>query len=134
MLLLPPVNRIVGTWEFQVHLFNCNTHQTLARFRAASVYNAGGTMLDTNTAPPNTRGPAFGIWTYDPRTGEYITQFRLYRYHPDGSFAGVNEVRGTATLSHDGNQLTGQTTAKILGPNEEVLAESCGSNAGTRSL
>jgi hypothetical protein len=130
----PQANRIVGTWEFNVHLFRCDTGETLAQFRAASVYNAGGTMLDTNTAPPSTRGPAFGVWSYNRRTGEYSTSFRMYRYNPDGSFAGANEVNVTSILSADGNHMTGSSTGKILGPNEELLMQSCGTNEGVRSL
>lgn len=134
LLLFPPANRIVGTWEYEVHLFACDSGQTRARFRAASVFNAGGTMLDTNNAPPTTRGPAFGVWTYDRRNRNWIVQMRLYRYNPDGSFAGVNEVRRTLTITRDGNQSSGEITAQILGPNEEVLANSCGEEVGTRSL
>lgn len=134
LLLLPPVNRIVGTWEFQVHIFNCDTGQTVARFRAASLFNAGGTFLDTNAAPPSTRGPAFGVWSYDPRTRKYHMDMRFYRYNPDGSFAGATEVRRTATLSRDGNQMSGAFTGQRLAPNEQVLANTCGTDEGTRSL
>jgi len=133
-LLLSPANAIVGTWEFQARLFVCANGQTLQQFRAASVFNAGGTMLDTNTAPPSTRGPAFGIWTYDPQAGHYVAQMRLYRYNPDGSFAGVAEVRRTLTLSSDGDSATGTFTGRLLGPNEEVLALTCGEETGARSL
>lgn len=134
LLLLPPVNRIVGTWDYQVHVFACDTGQTLARFRAASVFNAGGTMLDTNTAPPTTRGPAFGVWTYDRRTREYLVRMRLNRYNPDGSFAGVNEVARTLRLSRNGNAVSEHFTAQILGPDEQVLANTCDNGEGTRSL
>ncbi|MBJ6980043.1 hypothetical protein [Luteimonas sp. MC1895] len=134
LLLLPPANRIVGTWEFQVHIFDCDTGQTRVRFRAASVFNAGGTMVDTNNAPPTTRGPAFGVWNYDRRNRNWTAQMRLYRYNPDGSFAGVNEVRRTLTLAPGDDQMTEAFTGQILGPNEEVLAETCGEGEGTRSL
>lgn len=133
-LLLSPANRIVGTWEFQARLFACASGQTLAQLRASSVFNAGGTMLDTNTAPPDTRGPAFGTWTYDPAGGHYVARMRLYRYNPDGSFAGVAQVRRTLRLSADGDSATGTFTGQILGPNEEVLAVNCGEETGVRSL
>ncbi|MFC3551358.1 hypothetical protein ACFOLC_10085 [Lysobacter cavernae] len=134
LLLLPPANRIVGVWDFQVHIFSCDTGQTLRRFRASSVFNAGGTMLDTNNTPPTSRGPAFGVWSYDPRARQHVTEMRLYRYHPDGGFAGVNQVRRTLTLSADGDGMAGEFRGQILGPNEEVLANTCGNEVGTRSL
>lgn len=128
-------NRIVGTWEYpDVHVFHCISGQTLARFRAASLYHAGGTMLDTNSSPPGERGPAFGVWTYNPLTGEYVTRMRMYRYNPDGSLAGVNEVTRTARLSQDGNHMTETFRGRILGLAENVLFESCGSGEGMRSL
>ena len=133
-LLLSPANAIVGTWEFQARFFICASGQTLRQLRASSVFNAGGTMLDTNTDPPATRGPAFGTWTYDPQSRRYRAQMRLYRYNPDGSFAGVAQVRRTLRLSADGDTATGTFTGQILGPNEEVLATTCGEETGARSL
>ena len=133
-LLLSPANAIVGAWEFHARLFVCANGQTLQNIRASSVFNAGGTMLDTNTAPPDTRGPAFGIWTYDHQTGRYAVQMRLYRYDPDGSFAGVTQVERSLQLSSDGDSAIGTFTGRILGPNEEVLAVACGEETGVRSL
>lgn len=133
-LLLSPANAIVGTWEFQGRFFACATGQTQRELRASSVFNAGGTMLDTSTAPPDTRGPAFGIWTYDERAGHYVAQMRLYRYNADGSFAGVAQVRRTLVLSSDGDSATGTFTGQILGPQEQVLAATCGDETGVRSL
>lgn len=134
-LLFPPANRIVGTWDYpQVNLFRCDTGQPLAQFRAASVFNAGGTMLDTNTTPPTTRSPAFGTWTFDLRSREYTVHMRLYRYKPDGSFAGTNQIRRVIKLSADGNQSSETTRSQILGPNDEVLFEACGEGDGVRSL
>jgi len=133
-LLAAPANAIVGTWEFQARFYACASGQTLRQLRASSVFNAGGTMLDTNTDPPSTRGPAFGTWTYNPRTGRHVAQMRLYRYNADGSFAGVAQVRRTLTLSPDGDSATGTFTGRILGPQEQVLAVTCGEETGTRSL
>ena len=133
-LLSSPANTIVGTWEFQGRLFACATGQTVRELRASSVFNAGGTMLDTNTSPPHSRGPAFGTWTYDPRSGRHLVRMRLYLYNPDGSFAGVAEVRRTLQLSADGDSSAGTFTGQVLGPNEELLARTCGEETGVRSL
>lgn len=134
LLMWQPANRIVGVWEFQVQTFNCTTRAPGASFRASSVFNVGGTLEDTNTRPPASRGPAFGVWTYDPQARAYLTRSRLYRYNPDGSFAGVNQVERTLKLSRDGDQATSEITVRILGPNEELLATDCASQQGIRSL
>ncbi len=130
--LYPRSDRSVGTWEYEVHLFACDTGQTRARFRAATLFNAGGTLLDTNTSPPATRGPAFGTWRYDRASRSWIANMRFYRYNPDGSYAGANEVQ--RTLTFDGDASSGRIVARVLGPNEEPLATSCGEEIGTRSL
>lgn len=124
---------IVGVWDFQVHLFDCQTGATQARLRATSLFNADGTMLDTNIAPPSSRGPAFGMWRYDASSQTYAVTMRLNRYNLDGSFAGVAEVRRTLHL--DGDNGTGEIRAQLYGPNEQPVAPpGCGSEVGTRAL
>lgn len=127
-------NRIVGVFEFQVQTFNCTTGVPGASFRASSVFHAGGTLEDTNTRPPASRGPAFGVWTRGAHAREYVTSSRLYRDNPDGSFAGVNQVERTLRLSRDGNRASSDITVRILGPNQELLATDCATQEGMRSL
>jgi len=133
-LLASPASDIVGAWEFQVHVANCATGQTFGQFRAASLFNAGGTMLDTNTAPPASRGPGMGVWTFDRATGQYVVDMRLYRYNADGSFAGTTQLRRVLTLSADGASASGTFTGQILGPAEQLLASTCGEETGVRTL
>lgn len=133
-LLLAPANVIVGDWEFQGRFIDCTTGATVRPLRASSLFHAGGTMVDTSTAPTVVRGPGFGVWTYDPATNTYITEMRLNRYNPDGSFAGVNQVRRVLKLSSDGNSATGTWTGQILDPNEQPLANTCGEETGVRAL
>ena len=129
-----PANRIVGVWDFQVQTFHCTTGVPGAAFRARSVFNIGGTLEDTNNRPQTTRGPAFGVWTYDPRAREYVTRSRLFRYNPDGSSSGTNLVERTLKLSRDGDSATSRIKVSILGPNEELLTTDCATQDGTRSL
>lgn len=133
-LLAAPASDIVGAWEFQVHVVNCATGQTFGQFRAASLFNAGGTMLDTNTAPPTSRGPGFGVWTFDRSTGRYVVDMRLYRYNADGSFAGTTQLRRVLALSADGASASGTFTGQILGPAEQLIASTCGEETGVRAL
>ena len=135
LLLSAPANRIVGVWEYQVHVFACDTGTTLARFRASTLFNTGGTLVDTNSAPPGTRGPGLGTWTYDPVTRRHVAQMRLYRYDPaTGAFIGATQVRRTLAMSADGNRSSGRFTGRLLGPNEEVLMQTCGEETGVRAL
>jgi hypothetical protein len=134
LLFWQPANRIVGVWEFQVQTFNCTTGVPGVAFRARSVFNVGGTLEDTNNRPQSTRGPAFGVWTYDPRSREHVTSSRLFRYNADGSSSGVNLVERTLKLSRDGDSATSQIKVSILGPNEELLATDCATQDGVRSL
>ena len=102
---------IVGVWEFQVHLFDCQTG-----------------------APPTSRGPAFGVWRYDASSQTYEVTMRLNRYNLDGSFAGVAEVQRTLRLA-DGDNSTGEIRGQLYGPDEQPAAPpGCGSEVGTRVL
>ncbi len=125
---------IVGVWEFQVNLVSCDTGQTVRRLRAATLFNAGGTLLDTNVAPPSTRGPAFGVWRYEPRSRRYEIDKRFYRYNPDGSFAGVTQIHRSLALDDEGDGMTGTIRTEFLGPNEELQSIGCGTETGTRAL
>lgn len=124
-------SRIEGVYDARVSLFVCQTGAPIANFRAMDVFHRGGTLTDTNVAPPTTRGPGFGTWRY--LGGQlYTASFQFFRYNPDGTFAGLQRVRLNTTLSADGNQITSNVSAETLDPNDVVVATACGTAILTR--
>ncbi len=122
---------IEGVWEAEVTARDCATNAPLGTFRGAQVLHQGGTLSDTNAAPPATRGPGFGVWrrNFD---GTYHARFRFYRFNPDGTLAGTNVVTSQRTLSADGTVYTGTARGEVRDVNGAVLSITCVSDVGTR--
>ena len=129
-LPLVPVSRIVGLWQVSVTLAPCAGGPSRS-FIAYSTYHAGGTMSDTNAAPPTTRGPGQGVWQYQGQ-GQYRSRFQFFRYQPDGTFSGVTDVQTEITLSADGLESSSDVHARNLDPDGSVQAELCGIGVAQR--
>ncbi len=120
-----------GVWEAQVTLRDCSTGATLGSFRGAQVLHHGGTLSDTNTSPPGSRGPGFGVWARNV-DGRYGVKFRFYRYNADGTPAGVTVVHSTRMLGADGNTYTGDNRAELRDLAGNALSTNCVIDEGTR--
>lgn len=123
-------NRIVGLWSVTVTIGPCAGGPTRT-FIAYNTFHAGGTLSDTNAAPPTTRGPGQGIWQYRGR-GQYKTRFQFYRYQPDGSYDGIADIRTTVQLNAHATQYTNTIYARNVNPDGSLLVELCGSAVGER--
>lgn len=56
-------NVIVGVWDSQVVLGPCaGAAGPTRRFRGLNTFHLGGTLSDTNSAPPGSRGPGMGTY------------------------------------------------------------------------
>jgi hypothetical protein len=122
---------IEGLWISQVSITNCQTGAVTRQFQAMNLFIHGGTLIDTDTQPPTTHGPAFGTWQ---NTGgsRYDSVFQLFRFNPDGSFAGVNKVTRTITPSADGNGFTSTVDVAVENPTGATVSSACGTETATR--
>ena len=119
-----------GVWESAVTARNCTTGEAVGTFRGAQVFHRGGTLADTNSTPPASRGPGFGIWS---RTASgYTATFRFYRYNADGSLAGTVRVTRVMTLSADANTVNSTNTIQVLGLDGAVQQTGCATDVSTR--
>lgn len=126
-------NIIVGVWDSQVVLGPCaGAAGPTRRFRGLNTFHLGGTLSDTNSAPPGSRGPGMGTWDYDLTRRVHRARMTFFRYLPDGSFDGTAEVHRDITLSADGNQSTEVAYARAIRADGSLLGESCGSVTGRR--
>src|SRR5262245_29094594 len=121
--------RILGVWDSRVTIRNCQTGNPVATFRAMETFISGGGLVDTNAAPPSTRGPGFGRWEY-VGGGQYTATFRFFLYNPDGSFAGVRRVSRTIDL--DGDNLTSTVSIEVLDPNDVLTSTACATEIAKR--
>lgn len=125
-------DQIVGLWQSTVTVNNCQGGPSRT-FRGTNVFHSGGTMTDTNAAPPTTRGPGFGIWAYDRHEQFFRIRMQFNRYLPDGSYDGLQDIHREARVSRDGNTLTDETIfVRVLNPDGSLRAEACGAATATR--
>lgn len=107
------------------------------------VFHAGGTLATTDAIPqagiPNlhgiagihTRGPGFGRWSYDPRTGQYHQLFR-FNWFVNGFYHGYSQIDRTITLSADGQELSGPINAARYLANGTKHMDFCGEEVSVR--
>ena len=131
-LSLVTENRIVGVWDSRVDVGPCTGSGPRRQFRGLNAFNLGGTLTDTNAAGPATRGPGFGSWVYDHREKNYHIRMQFYRYLPDGSFDGIQDIHREATLGADGNTLSDAIYVRVLNADDSLRAEMCGTASATR--
>lgn len=125
-----PANRIVGLWQVNVTIGACLGGPTQS-FMALNNFHAGGTLSDFNVRDPSTRSPGMGIWEYQGK-GQYKTRFQFYRFLPDGSFDGLQDIRTNTTLNAAGTGYSTTVSARVLNPDGSLRVELCGSANGER--
>lgn len=121
---------LVGVWLATVTQRDCASGTPLATFKGQQVFHAGGTLTDTNSAPPNTRGPGMGVWQ---RQGHgYQSKFRFARYFPDGNLAGYSVVTRHIAWGADRDNVVGTTSIELLDPAGTVVGRGCASDVAVR--
>jgi hypothetical protein len=122
-------SRIEGVWEAQVTRRVCATGAPVTTFRGMTNFIAGGALIGTNSNPnpPTT----YGRWQY-LGSQRYIAVERLFRYNPDGSFAGVQRITRNITFGSDGNQFTGINTSEVFDVDGNLIATGCSTDVSRR--
>ena len=123
-------NRIVGLWDTQVTAGPCGGPPTVVG-RSINVFHAGGTLSATNNLPPTSNGPAFGVWAYQGH-GAYQAHMQFYRFLPDGSFDGVQDIQRSMSLSSDNQSTTETLDVRVLNADGSLRVELCGTASATR--
>ena len=125
---------VEGAWEAVITVRDCTTGAAILTAKGQQVLHRGGTLSDTNAAPPTTRGVGFGTWRRDATGAGYTARFRFNRYNPDGSLAGTLRVARAFTLSADGNPQTSTNPSQVLDAAGAVLQNACAGDVSTRVL
>jgi hypothetical protein len=122
---------IEGAWESSVTLQDCRSGAVLRTFKGLTVLHRGGTASATNNLPPTSGSPAYGTWKRASIAGSFDISLRFFRFNPDGSWAGAQNLRRRVTQL-DGNTLSGTVSAQVLDSAGNILQSVCGSEAATR--
>jgi hypothetical protein len=84
-----------------------------------------------NLSAPTTNVGGQGIWKH--LTGrEYSIAFRVFRFNPDGSFAGKDVIRNFVQLGAGGDNYTSTGTVEIYNPSGVVVFTGCATTSATR--
>ena len=125
-------HKLVGSWNHQVTLRDCQTGTPFVSFPAMVTFNHGGTTQQT--APPEPGGtflPGHGVWSH--RHGRaYSSAFQFFSLNPDGSVARRTIVRGDITLSRDGDSYNSTDTSETFDANGNLLFRACSTTTATR--
>jgi len=124
-------NRIVGLYSSRIELAPC-AGGPRQQLRGMNQFHLGGTLTETGSPPPGTRGPGFGVWRFNRATQRYEARMQFLRYLPDGSFDGVSDVHRVLRLSADGNVYNDEIVARLLNPDDSLRVELCGTAEGRR--
>ncbi len=124
--------RLVGSWDVQVTLRDCESGTPFVTFPAMNTYNQGGTTQQTAIPEPGfTLLPGHGVWSH--QTGRrYSGAFQFFILNPDGTLARRAIVRSAISLGRDGNSYTSTDTAEVLNANGDLLFRGCSTTTATR--
>ncbi len=123
---------IEDTWNVLVTIRNCQTGAPLANFKAMDLFIRGGSVVDTNAAPPSTRGPGFGSWKYLGRRN-FTSTLRFFLYNPDGSLMGVRRIEQDIKLAADSNSWNSTVSITVFDPAGNQVATACATADATRA-
>ena len=134
-----PANRIVGLWDNVGQVAPCGQPLN-PPFRNLNAFSAGGTLSGDNSFPLagvpspwglSARGPMYGTWRYDLRTGRYYSTGRFY-WFVNGVFHGWNHVTREIDLSPDGRTFEATIRAQRYFVNGDPPVDICGFEHGYR--
>jgi hypothetical protein len=122
---------LVGSWDLQVTLRDCDTGTPLVTFAAINTYNQGGTMNQASRHPPGAApSGGHGVWSHT--TGrDYSAAFRFFGFTSAGVFTGKTTVRSTIDLDQNGDSYTSTDTGEILTADGNLI-RSCSTSTATR--
>lgn len=130
-LLAREANRIVGLWQSTIEIGPC-AGGPRSQLRGLNQFHAGGTLTETGSPPPSTRGPGLGAWRWNRGTERYDARMQMLRYLPDGSFDGFTDIHRQLRLNTDATVFNDEIVARLLNLDGSVRVELCGTAVGQR--
>jgi hypothetical protein len=95
------------------------------------MFLAEGSMLSDPAASPALLRTGHGVWAHE-RGQRYRNTVVLFRFNPDGSFAGTQTVQRNITVSRDPDEFLALDTVTSADPAGTVLDTRCAVGRGQR--
>jgi hypothetical protein len=124
---------LVGTWSVQVTLVNCQTGEEIPglTFPALNTFLAGGSMLSDPASNPALSRTGHGVWA-QTEGRRFTNTVVLFRFNPDGSYAGTQTVRRHITVSPKAHEFTARDAITTADPGGTIVDTRCAFGRGLR--
>ena len=123
--------RIEGTWRLEVTLRNCQTGAAIGTSPALHTFLAGGSMISNPAVSPTLLSTGHGVWEHVGGRN-FTNTIVLFRFNPDGTYAGTSRVTRNIELGENSDKLTPTDTAEAVDPNGNVIETRCATAVGRR--
>lgn len=128
--LFPP-GKIIGLWDVEVVISNCNTGDPVGSFIALHKFELGGTGQVVPATNPTMLSAHLAVWSH-VRRNNFRQTIKFYRFDGSGAMVGWNVIRNEITLNQAGTEYVGSGVAEFYDANGNFLFSSCPSIIGTR--
>ena len=124
--------RLVGTWDVQVTIRNCQTGAAIRTFASIGTFMSGGTALDSTSGIPQAlKTPGQGVWSYVGRN-TYRFKFKSFSFDASGNFTGWTIIKHVANLNRFADEYESAGTAEVFAPNGNLIFTGCSTTTATR--
>ncbi len=124
--------RIVGTWDVQVTIRNCQTGAAIRTFASIGTFMSGGTLLDSTSGTPQAlKTPGQGVWSH-VSGNTYRFSFKSFSFDAAGNFTGSTKVTHEVTLLSKSTEYTSAGIAEVYDPNGNLIFTGCSTTTATR--
>ncbi len=124
-------SRIVGVWETQVTIRNCETGAPLASFMGTNKFELGGTMQAVPSTSPMLLSAHVGIWNWVGKNN-YKVAFKMFRFDAGGNNLGWNIVRFDLQINSSATEISADGVAELYDTGGNLIGVSCPTFEGTR--
>jgi hypothetical protein len=127
-------DRIVGVWDIQNSLFNCDTGAPIGGFSALHKYELGGTGQVVPATNPAALSAHMMVWNW-VQDNDYQFAIKLFRFNTaTGAAIAYTVIRGNVSINEDATEYTGSGRAETfdLNGNPLPVPAVCPSFTGTR--
>ncbi len=123
---------LVGSWNLEVTLRDCESGTPFGTFPGMSTYNQGGTTQQTALPPPGSAPlPGHGAWSHT--TGRnYSGAFQFFALNANPALNARVIVRSNISLDRGGDSYTSTDTAEIFALDGTLVDRSCSTTTATR--
>lgn len=123
---------LVGSWDLQVTIRDCESGFPFVTFPAMNTYNQGGTTQQAALPEPGTSAlPGHGVWKHDIGRN-YSGAFRFLILNANPALTRRVTVRSAISLGLDGNNYTSTDAAEIRNLNGDLIESACSTSVGSR--